>query len=58
MVSLGRSTVKSPERADASQYVDQTRRVVPENREDPAAQKDEIIRIKEAYREFKESVGV
>ena len=59
MVNLGRPTVKPPERADASRavFVDQTLRVVLENKNDPAVQKDEISRTKAAYQEFKESVG-
>lgn len=57
--SLGRSTPKPLERSDASKvvYIDRAQEAVSENREDPAAQKDEISSIKEDYLGFKESGG-
>ena len=50
--SLGRSTVKLPERADATRavLVDEAIQVVTKNEDDPALQKDELIPIMEAYR--------
>lgn len=50
--SLGRSTVKLPERADASRavLVDEAIQVVTKNKDDPALQKDELSPIMEAYR--------
>lgn len=56
---LGRPDVKLPERSDASQpaLVDRAIRVVSENGEDPALQKDKLSRIMEACQALETSDG-